>query len=310
MAGHILYGEQYQEFKSAGTTLFNMFAFVVSGDWALINPVFFPERKVDPGPRRHHHAPPAPQAIPRLASITISVIAMVDDCERYSDEGSEQTGAEPAKGLDYNVGEYIILYTFIMGNCFITLFTLVNMLMAILGDAQADVKSDFTSGLSKAPGGLFKPNSEGGYTAPSFFSEMGTSWQSRYPSKVERMLKTVEAGIEKAAKHKPKPTFKGIVNQIDVKLRTLDSMAESLKGNLTKMRSIAAIDWDWHAWDAATWDLSEDEKSALTTLREALLELRHQRKQNRAASQTPTILEESVLDEECVQRTSLLGAPC
>ncbi|KAK3253971.1 hypothetical protein CYMTET_36800, partial [Cymbomonas tetramitiformis] len=130
MAGHILYGEQYQEFSNAGTAIVNMFTFVASGDWALINVVFFPERK----------------------------------------------------GLDYSAGEYIILYTFIMSNCFITLFTLVNMLMAILGDAQAKLKDDM-KGLSKDLGGLYKSGSGGVHEAPSCFTEVISLINTRYPRK-------------------------------------------------------------------------------------------------------------------------------
>ncbi|KAK3279832.1 hypothetical protein CYMTET_12304 [Cymbomonas tetramitiformis] len=158
MCGHILYGDRFEEYHSASGSIFNMFVFIIAGDWGLINPVFYPGKL----------------------------------------------------GYEYSPLEWVVVWIYIQSNILITFLTLLNMLMAILGDAQGEVKEAFVGHMSRKAGGLFTADDDGLYEAPGFFKEALEMMLHRPPpTKVVEMFTTLvqQCEEEDAASPKKKPSW-------------------------------------------------------------------------------------------------------
>ncbi|KAK3259905.1 hypothetical protein CYMTET_31115, partial [Cymbomonas tetramitiformis] len=215
MCGHILYGDRFEEYSSAGGSIFNMFVFIIAGDWGLINPVFYPGRL----------------------------------------------------GYEYSPLEWLVVWVYIQSNILITFLTLLNMLMAILGDAQGEVK-DFGGRMSRKAGGLFTADDHGLYEAPGFFEEaLEMVFQRPPPAKVMKMFTTlIEQCDEEGA---ASPGAKGVASKLG---RLWSIVATSIpmggfkKGSNSSPNSHVEI-------SSIARDYDEEQRGALMELHAALLTL-------------------------------------
>ncbi|KAK3260345.1 hypothetical protein CYMTET_30694 [Cymbomonas tetramitiformis] len=100
-----------------------------------------------------------------------------------------------------------------------------------------------------------------------------------------------------------KPTFFGSTQKYLAILLALKAataiVVDGVKSELTRISSLARVNEKCQEWGEMTWALSDDETSAMATLREVLVELRQQRRGTKAAARAPTIVEESTTAEDC-----------
>eukprot|EP00854_Cymbomonas_tetramitiformis_P010509 gene10509-12432_t len=96
-----------------------------------------------------------------------------------------------AKGLDYGWLDWAVVWSFVLSHIILSFLVLLNMLMAILGDAQAEVKEGFEGQMKRVKGGLFVAHDDGRYIAPGFFEEVwsvGSSFLTNPMKKDEQLV--------------------------------------------------------------------------------------------------------------------------